>query len=926
MPPLSPARRSRAHALRPLTAALAALALHASGAAAQASKDSAVAETSTPPPALPDAGVTAGAARPPAPVRPPPRIVAASRRQGPIAIDGRLDDAAWRAAPAQTAFWQREPHEGAPPRFPTEFRVVFDDRAVYVAVRAFDPEPALVRGLLTRRDVDSSSDWISVKVDSYHDRRTAFGFSVNPAGVQRDTLHFNDTEQDPSWDAVWESGAAVDGQGWSAELRIPFSQLRFPNSVEQRWGLQVLRRVQRTQELSAWSPWPKEAGQEVSLYGTMVGIRGIEPTRRLELLPYAVAGAHLFEPDRADPLLDGHDAVTGLGADVKVGLGPSFTLSGTVNPDFGQVEADPSQVNLSAHEIFFQEKRPFFVEGTDIFRFSLGQGDGDGSVETLFYTRRIGSAPHTDPFDYGDFADAPDVTTIYGAGKLSGKTADGWSIGLLDAVTGQEDAVVAAEGDGAADSRRVILEPLTNYAVARVRKDLREGRTSIGAAVTSVNRSLEGTKLALHDQAYTGGVEGVHRFWDEKWTADFRVAGSYVHGSAEALDETQTSSVHYFQRPDADHLDYDPERTSLSGAALLWSIGKTAGGHWRVQSGADSRTPGFEANDIGFQRRADYYVQWFWAQYREDQPGDLLRNYAVNFNVSRVWDMSPQHLSTAGNVNGQVNFHNYWGVGGGVGVDYWARDPGGLRGGPMLRRDFSYATWFNAWTDTRKPVSGNLSAFGYRAPASGSYGGNVTPLVSVQARSNLDLAVGPTLSFNLDDNQYVDAVDDMAGDTHYVLARIRQTTAALTVRASYTFSPRMGLQFYAQPFVSTGRYAEYKEAVNPLADDYEDRYYIFQPDEITDMDGVRSIDRNGDGAADFSFDLADFNFRELRSNLVFRWEYRPGSSLFLIWSHGRTSDSGTQDGRFGLADELSALADEPGEHVILAKLNYWLGL
>jgi len=902
-------------------AAAIAIAIAAAGEAAAAAEGKA--GTTTP---SPDASLADRAQEPAAAARLPPRIAMAARRAGAIAVDGRLDEAAWRAAAPQTNFWQREPHEGGRSRFATEFRVLFDDEALYIGVRAFDPEPGRIRGLLTRRDVESSSDWISVKIDSYHDRRTAFDFMVNPAGVQRDVFHFNDIEMDPSWDAVWESGARTDGQGWTAELRIPYGQLRFPHSPEQRWGLQVMRRVQRTQELSVWSPWPKEATQEVSLYGNVVGIRGIQPTRRLELLPYAVMGAHLYSPENADPLLDGHDGVTGLGVDVKVGLGSNFTLSGTINPDFGQVEADPSQVNLSASEIFLQEKRPFFVEGADIFRFSLGQGD-NANTESLFYTRRIGSAPHTDPYDYGDYVDAPDVTTIYGAAKLSGKTAGGWSVGLLDAVTGQEEGTVVTEGQSAGEAQRLVLEPLTNYAVARVRKDLREGRTTLGAALTSVHRSLDGTDLGwLHDQAYTGGLEAVHRFWDDRWTADVRLVGSYVHGSAEALDETQTSSVHYFQRPDAENLDYDPTRTSLTGGEALWSFGKTGGGHWRGQLGGDLRTPGFEVNDIGYERNADYYFQWVWLQYREDKGGDFLRQYWLNFNSWRSWNTAGETLFSGGNVNGTFDTPSYWGGNAGIGIDLNERDPSGLRGGPMLRRDPVYPAWINAWSDLRKPVSVTLSAFGFYAPFSDSRGGNASALVSVQARGNLELSLGPSLAYNLDDNQYVDEVEDMSGDPHYILGRIDQVTAGLTLRASYTFSPRMGLQLYAQPFLSTGRYTEYKEPAAPLARKYDERYHNFQAGELMDAGDIRSVDRNGDGVPEFEFERADFNFRELRSNLVFRWEYRPGSTFFLIWSHGRTSDPDTTDGRFRPGHDLSSLVDEAGEHVILAKLNYWFGL
>jgi len=878
-------------------------------------------ETETKPVARPP-GEAAAPKPPTGPIAPRP-VANAARRQGVVTIDGALDEPAWAAAPVHGDFWQRAPDEGRPPQQRTEFRVLYDDAALYVGLRAHDSQAGLIRALLTRRDIESSSDWLSVAIDSYRDRRTAFEFMVNPAGVQRDVLHFNDVEQDPSWDAVWESRARVDAGGWTAELRIPYSQVRFPRSRDHVWGLQIARVVQRTHEIDTWSPWPREAGQDVSLYGSVVGIRDIGPPRRVELLPYALLGADLYRPDHGDPLLDGHDAVTGLGLDAKIGLGSNFTLSGTVNPDFGQVEADPSEVNLSAQESFFPEKRPFFVEGTDIFRFSLGQGDGSGSVETLFYTRRIGASPHDTGFDYGDFADQPDATTIYGAAKVSGKTPGGWSVGLLDAVTAQEDARIATDGEDG--QRRLIIEPLTNYAIARVRKDLREGRTSVGAAITSVHRSLEGTKLDwLHDQAYTAGVEGSHRFWDEKYTADLRLASSWVHGSPEAIDRTQSSSVHYYQRPDADHLDYDPTRTSLAGAALLWSIGKSAGGHWRWAVGADSRTPGFEANDLGFQRGADYYTQWLWTQYREDKPGDVLRDFGLNLNLWRMWDTSPRHLTTGGNVNGWFDLLSYWGGGGGIGYDHNVQDPGGLRGGPLLRRDGQLSAWLNAFSDSRRPVSAQLSASAFDGVA-GSRGFNVGPSLVVQARSNLDLAIGPSLTAQVIDNQWVDELTDAMGEPHYLMARIRQVTTALTLRANYTYSPALSMQLYAQPFVGAGRYAEYKEVVSPQASDYADRFDVVQAGEFfDDTDGNRTVDQDGDGVPDFTFELPDFNLRELRTNLVVRWEYRPGSALFLIWSHGRTSES--PDGRYLLADDLAHLADEPGEHVVLAKLNYWFGL
>jgi len=866
------------------------------------------------------AAAAAGAPRPAtaAPDK-PGRVARAIRLRGAIAVDGALDEPAWAAAEPQAEFWQREPHPGAPPRFATEFRVLYDDDALYLGIRARDPDPAQIRGRLTRRDLDSPSDWLWVGVDSYLDRRTAFAFGVNPAGVQRDMLYFNDVEVDPGWDAVWEAATAIDRDGWVAELRIPFSQLRFSGAPEQEWGLQVVRYVHRTSEMSVWSPWPKEATQDVSLYGTLVGLRGVPSRPRLELLPYLLGGVRLQPAAGGDPLRDGAGGLAGAGLDLKAGLGPSFTLSGTINPDFGQVEADPSQVNLGAGEIFFQEKRPFFLEGTDIFRFSLGQGDGDSSVETLFYTRRIGAPPRGEA--EGDHVDAPATTTIYGAAKLSGKAA-GWSIGLIEAVTGQEVARVETAGE----RDRVIVEPLTSYTVGRVRRDLRGGRTSVGAAATAVHRSLDGTGLDwLHEQALAGGLELTHRFWREEWTADLRLAGSHVRGSAAALDRTQRASQRYYQRPDAEHLDYDPTRTSLSGAQLLWSAGKTAGGRWRFTIGGDGRTPGFEVNDLGFQRLADYYTQWVWGGYRDVSPGELVRDYALNLNAWSTWNTGGDHLNVGGNVNGTVNLLNQWGGSGGVGINLNPLDPWYLRGGPAVRRDPVFDMWAALWSSSTGRLYGGLDGYAFLVPASDSRGFGVNGTLTVQPRSNLDLAIGPTFQLTLDDNQYVEEAIGAAGEPHHVLGRLRQVTAALTVRASYTYSPRLSVQLYAQPFVSGGRYTEYKEAVAPRADDYHDRYHTFSDGEVVgEADGVRSIDRDGDGAADFSFSLDDFNLRELRSNLVLRWEYRPGSTLFLVWSHGRTSAA--RDGRFLPGEDLSALADEAGEHVILAKLTCWFGL
>jgi len=850
-----------------------------------------------------------------------PRLVAAARRVGRIKIDGRIDESAWLSAPKRTNFWQRNPNEAAPPKFKTEFRVLFDADSLYVAVRAHDPEPKLIRGLLTRRDVGSSSDWIMIGVDSYYDRRTAFVFAINPAGVQRDFIIFDNSTEDDKWNAVWQCATRVDSKGWVAEYKIPYSQLRFSGAPTQTWGLQVMRTVARTQEENVWSPWPRASSQVVSQFGTLSGIAGIKPARRIELLPYVTAGSAFAQVDNLDPFANSIDKKAGVGLDFKYGLTSNMTLAGTINPDFGQVEADPSQVNLSDNEAFFAERRPFFLEGANIFGFGLGQGDGDNSVEKLFYSRRIGATPHDSASGLGDYYSEPDLTTIYGAAKLSGKTAGGWSVGLLNAVTARETATVAHPFGGV---EVVDIEPLTNYSVLRLSKDFNAGRTKLGGAFTNVHRDNSERLDWLHDRAYAGGLGVEHRFGKDRFHASLKVAGSYVHGTAAAIDNTQRASQHYYQRPDAEHVNYDPSRTSLTGAAMLWSLTKIQGGQWRGGAGGDSRSPGFEVNDLGFQRSADYYTQWLWLQYRQDKPGKLLRNYSFNSNVWTVLDWSPRATTVGGNLNVNGQLLNFWGGHMGVSVDGNRWNNRKLRGGPSVRNDLSYSAWANAWTDPRNNVTGSVGANVWRQPATGSYSVSVNPSLSIQARSNLVLSFGPSVSKRVDDNQYVEEVADSTGTPHYVLARINQLTAGLTVRVNYTFSPRLSLQFYAQPFLASGDYSRFKEASDPTARNYRARYSEFGVGELrADLDSY-VVDRQGDGVADYVFGKPDFSFGQLRSNLVFRWEYRPGSTLFVVWSHDRTRDDSM--GQFRFADDLRDLARETGEHVVLVKLNYWLGM
>ena len=842
----------------------------------------------------------------------------AVRRDGSIGIDGKLDEKAWASAPVQAGFSQRFPKDGAAASLATRFAVLYDDSALYVGVWSDDPDPAQIRRLLTRRDVDVLADVVAIGIDSYHDRRTAYVFQLSAAGVQRDMLVFDDAKSDDSWDAVWTGDTAVHATGWTAEFRIPFNQLRFTTRAAQEWGLQVVRIVGRTKEEMAWSPWPRSAPEIVSKFGVLDGIDHLTATRRIELLPYASGGFGVVPVDAGDPLNGRHNLLGNLGLDAKLGLGTAFTLSATINPDFGQVEADPSQVNLSANELFFAEKRPFFLEGMDLFKLPIG--NSDNGVEGAFYSRRIGAAP-TEPDLAYDYIRAPTSTTIYGAAKLSGKTA-GWSIGVLDAVTGQESATIALANQ---QQLEPIVAPLTNHVVARLKRDLNGGRTALGLSATSVNRELDGTPLhgVLHDQAYTGGLQLEHRFGSTAWQAQLQLVGSYVHGSPEAIAATQRSSRHYYQRPDATHAHFDPTRTSLAGLGATGKLGRFGDTkHVRYGVGGDLRTIGLELNDLGFQQFSDRMIPFLWGQYRDDEPGDDVLNWQVNADLYYVATLEPRVTDVGLECNGNVQLANHWQLSAGCNLTDRREEPSILRGGRSLRVDNRVQGYVNMTTDTRKAVRFTVGAYGGREPIPDQIDGGIDIGATIQARSNIDLYVGPSIYSRNDPMQYVDEVQDTLGQTHFVFARIRQRVASLTVRVNWTFSPRLTLQAYAQPFIASARYGELKDVDDPGARRYADRFTPIGGSSYLLEDGTYTVRTPAGGM--FEMARPDFDFRQLRSTVVVRWEYRPGSTLFAIWSHGRTSE--IDDGRFHLGRDLRGLADAEGEHVVMVKANYWLGL
>jgi hypothetical protein len=810
-----------------------------------------------------------------------------------VRIDGDLNDAIWQSASPVTAFVQRDPSEGAPPSFRTEARVAYNSTGIYIAVRAYDPQPDRIVGFLTRRDEQSSSDWIRVLIDSYHDRRTAYEFAVNPMGVKQDAYWFNDNSADRSWDAVWDVVVNRDAEGWRAEFHIPFSQLRFSRRGDGRVGFAVVREVARLNETSTWPLLAKSASGYVSSFGELTGLTASRTPKRLELVPYAVSQVATVPPEEGNPLQNTTDPGASMGVDLKYALTPALTLTATVNPDFGQVEADPAIVNLGAFETFFSERRPFFVEGSGNYAFNMDCNDG--RCTGLFYTRRIGRQPRGEPDlpDDDGYSVQPAQSTILGAGKLTGRVGK-FSIGALTAVTQEEKARIAI---GSARSSEVV-EPLTFYSVGRTRREFAD-QSSVGFMFTSANRQLVESVNFLPANAFVGGIDYDWRL-GRRFSVSGYVAGSSVRGNTEATTSLQESNVHSYQRPDAAHVDVNPNATALNGYAGSVAFGKIAGQRVRFNAFLGFKSPGFDSNDLGFMRRADEIFQGNWLQLRRDQPGKHVRSFRINFNQWQAYNFAGERIFSGGNVNAEWTFQNFWTIGTGIGPDLVGLDDRATRGGPGALRTSYINNWMWLNTNDRKRVSFNWFNF-WNNDFNGSRFFELAPSVTFRPASALMVQVGGRWASNKDDAQWIENLDEDTAQPHYVFGRLKQTTVAATLRLNYTIAPNLSLQLYGQPFVSAGHYEQYKELVNGRARTYAERYAPFE---------------YGDNA--------DFNFLSFRTTNVLRWEFKPGSTLFVVWQQGR-EESGER-GDFRFRRDFRQTFATPASNTVLVKLAYWLNM
>ncbi len=852
--------------------------------------------------------------------------VQAAPLSGDLKVDGHLDDPAWSAATPATLATQLDPDEGKPPTERTEFRVLVSHDAVYIGARMFDRDAAHIASRLGRRDDQPSSDRLTIRIDARHDHLTAFLFDIYPAGSKGDAAVGSDGNQDYSWDPVWDLATSVDSLGWSAEMRIPLSQLRYSTGND-RWGIQLERFIQRRQEDDVFSYVPKSEQEGVNRYGHLTGMGGLPSARRLEISPYASARATYATAEPGDPFRSGHDYLGSAGADVKYGITSDLTLDATINPDFGQVEVDPAVVNLSAFETVFDEKRPFFVESADLFSFGQIRTFNSSGTPVTFFSRRIGRPPQGPVGGPGaTFVQEPDQTTIAAAAKVTGKTRGGWSIALLDAVTPDEHGHFL---DGNDVIQENTVEPLTNYFVGRVRRELRAGNTVVGGLITAVDRSLGDDGLAdvLRSHAYLGGVDLNHSWGNRTWALDGSFAASIIRGSENSILRAQRASARYYQRPDATDLVLDPTRTSLGGHAAQIALTKLSGRHWGGNLAYQEKSPGYETNDIGLTQTVNRRSVSTDLHYQETKPGPIFRDWIVGVLSGNDWNWDGDHVgSYVGNV---INFRflNFWRLNT-FSMHQWSvYDDQLTRGGALVKLPARNNINATLSPPNRGVVSARVSGE-YNWNAAGGWFRSINPSVTVRPGPNFELTIGPSYSRSRNVSQFIQEVADPTATATFgrrsVFATINETDLALDTRLNWTFSPKLSLQLYVQPLIVSGDYTDYKELRAPRTFDFD--VYGRDAGTITaDGSGGFVVDPDGGGpAASFNVGDQNFNFRSLRANLVFRWEYRPGSTLFLVWQQQRSGVAGL--GNFDFGRDFGAIFDNPATNVLAVKATYWLGL
>lgn len=888
-------------------------------------------------------------------------VLEAKQRLGNLRVDGLLDEEAWLGAPIAMGFVQGEPIEGAPAEEPTAVRVLFDDQALYVGAILYDSDPGRIGDQLVRRDAEGQYDYFEVSIDPNNDRRTGYLFRVSAAGVQRDVYLYDDTRTDANWDGVWESAVSRRPDGWSVELRIPLSQVRYdPSDTVQSWGVNFKRSRVASNERTYFSLESRLRHGKVSVFGRLDGLRLPRGSRRIEVRPYSLVDRHTGPSKVGNPFFDGSSMGTQAGLDLRYGLGSAFTLDMTFNPDFGQVEVDPAVINLSAFETFFPEKRPFFVEDAQVLDFSLA----GGRQNRLFYSRRIGREPSGRAPSEADFADIPTRTKIRGAAKLTGRTSGGMSVGALASVTGPESGSMFSQSGGL---EKFLVEPQSRFGVVRLQQDFRGGATQVGAIVTGLQRGLptDGSFDVLRSSAYSAGIDFEHNWGGSRsrnWALTGFFAGSAISGPAAAITRIQRNSIHYFQRPDATRFSVDSSRTSMTGVNWRLQFERRSAAHWTGGIWAGEISPGFEVNDLGFSRDGERLDVGARLNYREIRPGKTFRSYNFLFwtfhhfrhealdDVFSTQSWSRAYQRGGFNLTADFTFLNYWNMHFNAYHSPEAQSNTATRSGPVMTNPASTRYTFRIRTDRRARLFLQPSinyddrfADGYRTEIGMEMTLKPSPSVQVQLKPKYSQEIQPA--------QYVTSTVD-AGfaatfGRRYIFAELERKSFSLETRLSMAFTPHLTLQLFAQPLLSSGDYLTYKQLEKSRSFDFDvfnEGTASLAAGNVTCsggrtcvLDGSRYIDYDGDGASDVSFADRNFTIQSLRLNAVLRWEYRPGSTIFLVWQQSRRNECQgaapspelcqIQNGSFDLSRDFdSLLGDATGDNRFIVKVNYWLGL
>ncbi len=860
----------------------------------------------------------------PAAEAPTAKTVTAVRKAGPIRIDGRLTEDVWQG-PGYGGFTQSDPQDGAPATEETTVWIAYDRENLYVAARCRDSQPEGIIRLLARRDEEVESDWFYFGIDPYYDRRSGYYFALNPAGSIKDGTLYNDEFTDATWDGVWESAVSRDGQGWSVEMRIPFDQLRFKKKDEYVWAINFERDVKRKHETDYYAWKPKEESGLVSRFVDLVGVRDIDRGSRLEAYPYAAGQASTSPEQPGNPFRTGSDFGGHAGFDLKAGLKSNLTLDTTVNPDFGQVEVDPAVINISDQETYYVEKRPFFVEGSSIFNFGMGGlnvNKGYGWTDPqFFYSRRIGRSPQGSVSGPG-FVDMPDWATILGAAKVTGKIGQGFNLGAVTALTEREYAQVDLGGIRSSAE----VEPFSNYSVVRGLKEFADGRQGLGVMATSVIRDLRAGPLEdeLTRNALALGIDG----WtvldrNRGWVLSGWAGATEVSGSTTAITALQRSSLHYFQRPDITYAHVDETATSLEGWAGRVFVNKQKG-NVIFNAALGAMSPGFEANDLGYHTRGDIINGHTIFGYQTFHPDRIFRKWSTTVTYFRNYDFGGNRIGEIIYLDAAGQFLNYWSAA--LHYDYEPPKYSHYltRGGPMAYYPAGTTYIGTVGSDSRRPLVFKLSGR-LRTHPSGGYNWTVEGGVTWKPRTNISLSVGPSYTWRYSNGEWVRAVADPLKvetyGTRYILADIIQKTLPVEIRLNWTFTPRLSLQAYLQPFVGSGDYRRFKELKAARTFDFN-FFGEYDSSTIAYANGIYTVDPDGAAgpAPSFTFKDPDFRLRSLRGTFVLRWEYRPGSMLYFVWTQKRADTS--LAGEHDLLDDLGAIFRAPGENIFLLKFSY----